>query len=135
MIDIILLIGVSAYVIFCFCYIIKRATQLKTLILDTPKINQLLHDDSSVCAGALAVSANCVESASIQELLNYMTENHMPTEHATAFIKLIEEGYVNVQFTGNEGDKYNDRVQVERFISSLTDTAIKTLKSLGDEYI
>ena len=68
----------------------------------------------------------------IQKNLENLRKSASVEGKAKSFIALMKLSYVTVHVMGNQGGKYSDKKQMERFKLSLTAQAIKNLKSLGE---
>ena len=65
-----------------------------------------------------------------QNLLEQTGIKSLPSEKAGTFLQLMMTGYVLIHKQINEGNKYNDYKQTERFKRSLTNDVIQSLKSI-----
>lgn len=72
----------------------------------------------------------------IEALCNLKASSY---EKARSFIALLKKGHVGIPLLINHGNKYNDRVQCERFITNNNETSFKKLNdivgdNIGDIY-
>lgn len=65
-----------------------------------------------------------------QNLLEQIGIKSLPSEKAGIFLQLMMTGYVLIHKQINEGNKYNDYKQTERFKRSLTNDVIQSLNSI-----
>lgn len=65
-----------------------------------------------------------------QTLLEQIGIESLPLKKAGIFLQLMMNGYVLIHKQINEGNKYNDYKQTERFKRSLTNDVIQSLNSI-----
>lgn len=65
-----------------------------------------------------------------QNLLEQLGIKSLPSEKAGIFLQLMINGYVLIHKQINEGNKYNDYKQTERFKRSLTKDVIQSLNNI-----
>lgn len=75
-----------------------------------------------------------VENCNVDENLKILESNEIHSKKARAFINLMQAAYVLVHTIVNEGNKYDDQIQSNRFCSSLSEQLIDTVYNLEGKY-
>jgi len=70
------------------------------------------------------------QSSDVSEQLGILSASNTPTAKANAFIALMVSCYVLVHLMVNQGNKYNDKKQMEHFQKHWSEQQLKKLNAL-----